>query len=289
MFDPVSQIRVYAASSHTNKFLAGTKVYLIPDNSTFTFDVNIKQKDLNNIIGANPSANLTAVLNTLNTLSSSTTSKFNNVTNSLSSLSGATTTNFAEVKDSLITLSDDLVEIQNVKTAATNANTAANTASSLVWDSSESKSAATLAKEARDKANQTNNGVTNLQNQFQTEITDLKSQLSGVASNLESQLSTEVSNLEVKIQSMEAVDLQLGWDGGKTATLNNGEWLNVGFNGSNYQYRYSINNGGFSPWGELSNRIYLNLGGSNGLKNIAVQVGREGRIIATKHVGIWKL
>lgn len=42
-------------------------------------------------------------------------------------------------------------------------------------------------------------------------------------------------------------------------------------------------------WEDLDSRIYINLGIDSGLKNITIQVGREGRVIATKHVSIWKL
>ncbi|WP_041282925.1 hypothetical protein [Desulfofundulus kuznetsovii] len=47
---------------------------------------------------------------------------------------------------------------------AANAKTSADTAAARVWDSVESKSAAQLAKEARDKANQALIAITNLQN-----------------------------------------------------------------------------------------------------------------------------
>ncbi len=67
----------------------------------------------------------------------------------------------------------------NAYNAANNAYTAANDARSYTWDSSESKSAATLAKEARDKANDALAAINNIQTSLSenfSAITSLKLQ-----------------------------------------------------------------------------------------------------------------
>jgi len=140
--------------------------------------------------------------------------------------------------------------------AAEQAKIASEETRGYVWDSEEEKSAAILAKEARDKA---------------------------------TEAISKITNLETKMQSMTTADLQLFWDNQKTATLNSGEWLNIGYGGDGYHCRYSINNGAFSAWDDLFNRIFIDLGTQAGYKNIAVQVGSEGHAIVTKYIGIWKL
>jgi len=140
--------------------------------------------------------------------------------------------------------------------AAQQAKIASEETRNYVWDPEEEKSVAVLAKEARDKA---------------------------------VEAISKISVLETAMQSTVATDLQLFWDNQKTATLNSGEWLNIGFGGNGYQCRYSVNNGAFSTWNDLSNRIFIDLGAQTGYKNIAVQVGREGQAIITKYIGIWKL
>ena len=100
-----------------------------------------------------------------------------------------------------------------------------------------------------------------------------------------------VSHLETKIEKMllSNIVLDLSWDNQKTATLNSGEWLNVSSNGNNYDYRYSINSGNYTDWENLSDRVYIDLGTQEGYKNISFQIGQNGQLLLTKHIGIWKL
>ncbi|MCS5697358.1 hypothetical protein NZJ93_14885, partial [Desulfofundulus thermocisternus] len=115
------------------------------------------------------------------------------------------------------------INAQNAYNAANTAKSSADTAASRVWDSSEGKSAATLAKEARDKANEAITAVNNMQ----TIITDIKNTVT--TDNVPP--SVEVKTLSgATATSGSSIRLVIAASDNKSANLN-----------------YNVNGGAYSP------------------------------------------
>lgn len=148
-------------------------------------------------------------------------------------------------------------------TAASNAASAkssADTAASRVWDSSEGKSAATLAKEARDKANEALTAVNNMQ----TIITDIKNTVT--TDNVPP--SIEVKTLSgATATSGSSIRLVIAASDNKSANLN-----------------YNVNGGAYSPL-PADGKVDVPLT-SPGPNTIVIGVQDEAGNVATKAITI---
>lgn len=130
------------------------------------------------------------------------------------------------------------------KTEAVNAKNAANTASSRVWDSSEGKSAATLSKEARDKANSANNNTSYIRN---TQLPDINTKIAN--------LDTKITNVENTILSNDTTPPDIkkveGLNGATCTTSSNFTLtISASDNGPASNLRYKTGNG---SWGTSNN------------------------------------
>lgn len=108
------------------------------------------------------------------------------------------------------------------RTAAVDAKNAANTAASRVWDSTEGKSAATLAKEARDKANQAITEINNVKsvvNNIQASIGPQILKISG----LNGATCTRTTTFTVVVQASGATQYRVKLDSGSW-----GSWTAIG-------------------------------------------------------------
>ncbi len=86
-----------------------------------------------------------------------------------------------------------------------------------------------------------------------------------------------------------SLNTNLYWDSRKTITTSSVEFLNVSFD-TEAQYRYRVNNGNYTQWDDLVERMEIQLGVSAGYKNVTLQLRLdEGSPAATRNVSIWKL
>jgi hypothetical protein len=151
----------------------------------------------------------------------------------------------------------------SAKTSADSAKASADTAASRVWDPTESKSAAQLAKEARDKANEALTAVNNMQ----TIITDIKNTV--ITDNIP-------PSVEVKTLS------------GATAT--SGSFIRLVIAASDNKstsLSYNVNGGAYSPL-PADGKVSVPLS-SPGPNTIVISVKDEAGNVATKAITIWKL
>ncbi|RJX20166.1 MAG: hypothetical protein C4575_07045 [Desulforudis sp.] len=108
----------------------------------------------------------------------------------------------------------DLYRATNAaKTAAVDAKNAADTASARVWDSAESKSAATLAKEARDRANQALTEINNVKNMVNNIQASVGPQINRVQ-GLNGATATTTSSFTVVVDASGATEFRARREGG---------------------------------------------------------------------------
>lgn len=115
----------------------------------------------------------------------------------------------------------DTSESKSAATLAKEARNAANSAVSNTWDSSESKSAATLAKEARDKANQALTEINNVKNTVNNIQMSVGPQILRV-SGRNSATCTKTSSFDVVIQATGATEFRVKADTGSWS-----EWVPI--------------------------------------------------------------
>lgn len=91
-----------------------------------------------------------------------------------------------------------------------------------------------------------------------------------------------------KIEEILLTNTDLFWDSRKSATTNSEEHLNFSFADPVILYRYRVNNEAYSDWEPMANRVCVNLGAQNGIKNITAQF-KLGELVIAKQAVIWKL
>ncbi len=103
-------------------------------------------------------------------------------------------------------------------------------------------------------------------------------------------ISNEIGVINNRLMLMELMSVNISWDFGKTITRNSTEFINISFASEDVQYRYRVNNGSYTQWMDLTERIEVQLGSTAGYKNVILQFrsSEEGAPIA-KNISIWKL
>ena len=157
----------YAGSSGVTIYGPSIGSFCYTANITGTISTSLSYSDINSIrSGLATTSDLSSILNKVDTAISYASSANTNASNAASYASSAntklsdSTTGLSAIKDSTVTA--------GIK--ADNAKASADVASSRVWDTAESKSAATLAKEARDKATTVESKVNVLQQMISPDI-----------------------------------------------------------------------------------------------------------------------
>lgn len=186
--------------------------------------------------------------------------------------------------DSSLTFSLSQVDkdkMDSAKTAATSAHTAASgakssadTAASRAWDVAEGKSAATLAKEARDKAQ------------------DVATKLNSI----EVDLGDKINQIELTLGQLDEIppNLELSWSNRKTATKSGSEVLFIKASDNRtprdlLKYEIKINETVIiNETVGVPDSISLPLGG-NGIKVVNVRIIDENGNEVNKEIQIWKL
>jgi hypothetical protein len=144
-----------------------------------------------------------------------------------------------------------------IKTKLDSTYTNATKAATRTWDPTEGKSAATLAKEARDKSNE---ALTEI-NTIKTTIDSIKSSIAPVITKtigLNGATCTKTSNFTVTIQASGADE-----------------------------YRARLDSGSWTAWGTSKN---ITLGGlTNGAHTINVQARNSNRVVAESSMVVFKL
>ena len=162
----------------------------------------------------------------------------------------------------------------NAITAANNAKSSADTAASRSWDVTEGKSVATLAKEARDKAQ------------------DVATKLNSI----EVDLGDKINQIEYKLDQSDEIppNLDLSWLNRKTATKSGSEDLFIKVSDNRtpkslLKYEIKINETVIvSETVGVPDSISLPLGG-NGIKVVNVRIIDENGNEVNKEIQIWKL
>jgi hypothetical protein len=167
------------------------------------------------------------------------------------------TENNALLTNTTYGLSAIKAKLNDTYTHASNANANATNAATRTWDPTEGKSAATLAKEARDKSNE---ALTEI-NTIKTTIDSIKSSIAPVITKtigLNGATCTKTSNFIVTIQA----------------------------SGAN-EYRARLDSGSWTAWGTSKN---ITLGGlTNGAHTINVQARNSNRVVAESSMVVFKL
>lgn len=179
----------------------------------------------------------------------------------------------------------------NAITAANNAKSSADTAASRAWDVAEGKSAATLAKEARDKASAALTGISNVD----TKVTDLQTSIDSKITNLQTNIENKISQIEVKIDQKDETppSLEIYWQDKKTATKLGTEnlYFNVNDNRTptnQIAYEIKLNGAVISSGTGVPDSVSIPMG-ANGLKTLFVTVTDESGNSTQKSIQIWKL
>ena len=142
---------------------------------------------------------------------------------------------------------------------ALNAYNAANNAAIYTWDSSEAKSAATLAKEARDKANQALTEITNVKN---------------TVNNIQASIGPQIFKVT----------------GQNGATCTTGTSFTVVIQATNaVQWRAKVDSGGtWSSWASITSPITLSVS-STGAHTIFVEAQNSSGVTATGQMIMFKI
>jgi hypothetical protein len=181
---------------------------------------------------------------------------YNANTNAANAVAQATANN-ALLTNATYELSAIKTKLDSTYTRAYNANTNAANAATRTWDPTEGKSAATLAKEARDKSNE---ALTEI-NTIKTTIDSIKSSIAPVITKtigLNGATCTKTSNFTVTIQASGADE-----------------------------YRAGLDSGSWTAWGPSKD---ITLGGlTNGAHTINVQARNSNGVVAESSMVVFKL
>ena len=163
----------------------------------------------------------------------------------------------AQATENNALLTNATYELSAIKTKLNNTYTQATNAATRTWNSTEGKSAATLAKEARDKSNE---ALTEI-NTIKTTIDSIKSSIAPVITKtigLNGATCTKTSNFTVTIQASGADE-----------------------------YRAKLDSGSWTTWDTSKN---ITLGGlTNGAHTINVQAKNSNGVVAESSMVVFKL
>lgn len=96
-------------------------------------------------------------------------------------------------------------------------------------------------------------------------------------------------SVERKVESIQASFIELSWTNNKSATNTAQEYLTITNYTPGIEYRYKVNNGGYSAWQPLTDQVLINIGAENGYKQVYFQLGINEEVLSTKTKCIWKL